>query len=65
MFRIIKSKCAGCGACVQHCPSGAVQIGKDGKAFINQKMCQRCGLCKNVCPFDAIEEITDDNKQKK
>jgi ferredoxin len=65
MFEIDKKKCAGCGACVQHCPVGAVKIGKDGKAFINQSKCQRCGRCRNVCPFDAIKEIKESEFQKK
>jgi len=56
-FKVDKSKCAGCGACVKICPYGAVRIGKDGKAVINEEKCQKCGKCKEACPFGAIEEI--------
>jgi len=56
-FKVDKSKCAGCGACVKICPYGAVKIGKDGKAVINEEKCQKCGKCKEACPFGAIEEI--------
>jgi uncharacterized protein len=52
--QIDKSKCAGCGACIQVCPHGAIKIGEDEKAFINHKKCQKCGKCKAVCPFNAI-----------
>ncbi len=57
-FKIDKSKCAGCGACVRTCPLEAIHIGKDGKAIIDKKKCQKCGECKEVCPFGAIVEIT-------
>ncbi len=56
-FKVDKSKCAGCGACVKICPYGAVRIDKDGKAVINEEKCQKCGKCKEACPFGAIEEI--------
>ena len=55
-FKIDKSKCAGCGACLNICPNGAIKIGEDGKAFIDEKKCEKCGKCKEVCPFDAIIE---------
>ncbi len=66
-FEVDKSKCAGCGACLRACPHGAIKIGKDGKAFINQDKCKKCGECQKICPFDAIKEIpeeTDKNIQQ-
>ncbi|MCK4520325.1 4Fe-4S binding protein [Candidatus Parcubacteria bacterium] len=53
-FKINKSKCAGCGACVEVCPYGAIKIGEDGKAVIDEKKCQNCSKCKEICPFNAI-----------
>ena len=32
-LKVNKSKCAGCGACVETCSFGAIKIGKDGKAL--------------------------------
>jgi ferredoxin len=55
-FKIDKSKCAGCGACLNACPYGAIKIGEDGKAVIDKEKCQGCGKCKEICPFDAISE---------
>jgi ferredoxin len=55
-FKINKLKCAGCGACIKVCPYGAIKIGKDGKATIDEEKCQKCGKCKEACPFDAIIE---------
>ncbi len=59
-FKVNKSKCAGCGACLQACPYGAIKIGEDGKAFIDQSKCQKCGTCQEICPFDAIQKIEDE-----
>ena len=61
-FKVNKSKCAGCGACLRVCPHGAIKIGADGKAFIDQGKCKRCGTCQRICPFNAIEKISDKEK---
>lgn len=51
-----KSKCVGCGMCVNSCPVEAISFGQDGCAFINMKKCINCGTCKRVCPVEAINE---------
>ena len=58
-YKINKSKCAGCGACVSNCPQGAITIGEDGKAEIDLEKCVGCGRCKEICPLDAVEEIKE------
>lgn len=63
-FKVNKSKCAGCGACLRACPHGAIKMGKDGKAFIDQDKCKKCGTCQRICPFDAIERILDKGEDK-
>ena len=55
-FKVNKSKCAGCGACIGACPYGAIKLGEDGKAVIDEKKCKKCGECKEACPLGAIEE---------
>jgi NAD-dependent dihydropyrimidine dehydrogenase PreA subunit len=59
-FEVNKLKCAGCGACLRACPHGAIKIGEDGKAFIDQGKCKKCGKCQGICPFDSIEEILEE-----
>lgn len=50
-----KSKCCGCMACLNVCPTGAIYAAKDEFGFrypaINMDQCTRCGLCDSVCDF--------------
>lgn len=50
-----KSKCCGCGACVDKCPTHSIQLKPDEKGFlypfIEQKTCIDCGLCQKTCPM--------------
>ena len=54
-YKIDKSKCAGCGACINICPNQAITIGEDGKASIDKEKCRQCGKCIEICPFNAIK----------
>lgn len=40
--------------CVNVCPTGAVTVGKDGKAVIDRAKCVKCGKCKASCPYESI-----------
>lgn len=55
-YKIDKSKCAGCGACINFCPYNAIKIGNDGKAEIDENKCRQCGKCMESCPFNAIKD---------
>jgi len=49
--------CMGCGACVEVCTYGALELRetKQGKkAFINPVLCKGDGLCNTKCPTGAI-----------
>ncbi len=53
---IEKSKCIGCGACVEACPGNLLKIGDDGKAFTRcEKDCWGCTACVKECKFSAIK----------
>lgn len=62
---INREKCAGCGICVDRCPSKAILM-DDGKAQIHMEDCIRCGVCHAVCSMEAVrhdsEKIPDEVK---
>lgn len=49
-----KSKCCGCGACVQVCPTHCITFLSDNEGFFYPKVdaakCIGCSLCERVCP---------------
>ncbi len=49
-----ESKCTGCGACMNVCPRGAIQmVVRDGYVVypeVDDKLCSKCGLCLKTCP---------------
>ena len=49
---INKSKCTGCGDCVDVCPVEALSIEND-KAVVNDE-CIDCGVCIDECPSGAL-----------
>jgi len=62
-YKVEKSKCAGCGTCINFCPHGAIKIDQHGKANIDQKKCQKCGACIEACPFEAINKIPEEENR--
>ena len=46
--------CDRCGACVEQCPGGAVEMGSEGPYFARPAECTYCALCEGVCPQHAI-----------
>jgi electron transfer flavoprotein alpha subunit len=44
--------CTGCGACVEECPYGALEM-KGDVVTVNEK-CTFCGACVDVCPVEAL-----------
>ncbi len=47
------SRCTACGACVAHCPSGAIAV-VDEKALIDPKTCIGCADCIVICPEGTV-----------
>lgn len=49
------NNCTGCGACMNICPTGAIQLLPDKNGFLNpvvdEQKCIHCGKCLNNCPL--------------
>ncbi len=45
-------KCKKCGACVEHCPRDAIELGVVPR--VNGKKCIGCAACIVACPHDAM-----------
>jgi len=52
LLDINKELCTGCGACVDACPFGALQL-VDDLAVVDDQ-CTACGACLDVCPVEAL-----------
>lgn len=46
-------ECSACGACVDACPSGVLEMG-DVATVANPDDCVECGACVDECPVGAI-----------
>ncbi|HHY39208.1 MAG TPA: 4Fe-4S binding protein [Clostridia bacterium] len=51
--RIRGDNCSGCGACLDTCFYGAIDL-KDGVASVNEDLCSGCRVCVITCPMSAI-----------
>lgn len=60
---IKESECAGCGICVNICPSNAI-IMTGGVAVIKQELCTKCGSCLNICPKGIILPNSENSSLK-
>jgi pyruvate formate lyase activating enzyme len=46
---------AGCGACAEACPEGAIRWSEDGAPVTDRHRCAACGRCVEACPSGARE----------
>jgi len=63
---VIEKKCMGCGACVEACTYGALELyeTRQGKKVkINPILCKGDGLCNTKCPTGAIQLKHYDDEQ--
>lgn len=63
MIDLVKDSysCCGCGACMNVCPKGAIEMREDPAGFkfphIDTSKCIECGLCLKVCKFENPELV--------
>ncbi len=50
---VYKSRCVGCGKCVENCIMKAITLDDDDKAEIDRSKCSLCGRCINDCEKNA------------
>ena len=55
---IERNACIGCVSCMKACPTKAIRVGKDKKAYILYERCVDCGECLRVCPHEAVIPMT-------
>ena len=59
---VLKDNCIGCGTCVRHCPSEAIQM-VNGLPAVNESRCLGCGACEYYCPARPVTAIYVEGKQ--
>ena len=58
---ITASDCIGCGACIDACPAGVIELQDNVCTVVDESECKGCGECQEECPVNAITEICDDD----
>ena len=63
-----KTKCCGCGACMNICPKKAIRMMEDEYGFLYPKIdtykCIACGLCKKVCGYQKGNMIQAETEKE-
>jgi electron transport complex protein RnfB len=59
-FKACRFACLGLGTCAKVCKFGAIKMGRDGIAFIDEEKCTGCGRCVEQCPQSSIAVLDRD-----
>lgn len=54
VISIDRALCTDCGACIVHCPTGALFYGEGRSLGYDAAKCITCELCRLACPFHAV-----------
>jgi 4Fe-4S ferredoxin len=49
----------GCRACIDICPTHAIELGEGGKPVASSEFCLFCSACQKICPKEAIKVKRD------
>jgi 2-oxoglutarate ferredoxin oxidoreductase subunit delta len=62
---VIKSRCKGCGFCIEYCPKqilvASEEFNEKGYHYpevIDESGCVNCKVCEDICPDFAIFSVT-------
>ena len=58
MLYVDETRCSGCDACVDVCPTGAIALSQ-ATAIIDQERCTQCEACFHACPEQAILSVSE------
>jgi predicted Fe-Mo cluster-binding NifX family protein/ferredoxin len=58
---VLSDKCAGCGICIDVCPTGAIEVSE--QAVVNSEACTGCAACISECPNEAIILVQKKNSK--
>ncbi len=53
MAVVISNECTACGACLETCPTGAIE---EGEKYKITDACTECLACIDSCPSGAISQ---------
>jgi NAD-dependent dihydropyrimidine dehydrogenase PreA subunit len=48
-------KCSGCGICAEICPTDAIRLDENCKAYMKYDECWYCDSCEIECPTGALK----------
>lgn len=61
---IDRALCTDCGACVVHCPTGALYYGAEREVIFDSKKCIACELCRPACAYRAVIVAHSDQAER-
>jgi ferredoxin len=54
--KIKESECVGCGACIDICPEGVIELDEGISKVKNPNKCINCWACLTACPLGLISK---------
>jgi len=55
---ISAESCIGCGACIEVCPHGVIELSARKARVRDRGLCMECGACSRNCPASSITVTT-------
>ena len=62
MSKVNIDGCTGCGTCEENCPVGAIVVGDEDVAIVDENICIGCGVCAHFCPENTISLLEGESR---